>query len=52
MVDDGDMAILWLGGDAQPSEMKDLLGVDSAHELPAPLPVSSSGRGFSVGSRL
>ena len=35
------MAILWLGGDADPNEMKDLLAVASAHELPAPLPVSS-----------
>ena len=34
------MAILWLGGDADPSEMKDLLGVESAHEIPTPLPVS------------
>jgi len=40
-VDDGDVAILWLGGDADPSEMKDIVGVESAHELPSPLPVSS-----------
>ena len=33
------MAILWLGGDADPNEMKDLLGVESAHEIPTPLPV-------------
>jgi len=34
------VAILWLGGDADPNEMKDLLGVESAHEIPTPLPVS------------
>ena len=34
------MAILWLGGDADPNEMKDLLGVESAHEILTPLPVS------------
>ena len=35
------MAILWLGGDADPNEMKDLLGVESAYEIPTPLPVSA-----------
>ena len=40
-VDDGDVTILWLGGDADRSEMRDLLGVESAHELSTPLPVSS-----------
>jgi hypothetical protein len=40
MVDDGDVAILWLGGDADRGEMVGLLGVEGAHELPVPLPVS------------
>jgi len=38
LIDDGDVAILWLGGDADRGEMVGLLGVEGAHELPVPLP--------------